>query len=60
MKYSLLTGNLADDGSILYAMSCKNVLDDRVANFVELTDSEDELVPSLLFYKSTIKDNWAQ
>ena len=49
-----MTGNLADDGGILYAMSCKNVDDGRVANFIKLKDPDGNLKPSLLFLKSTI------
>ena len=41
-------------------MSCTNANDGRDASYIELTDENGELVPSLLFLNTEISDNWAE
>ena len=59
IRSSLLFGNIADDGAIIYAMSCKNLVDGRRARYIDLMNDEGQLVPSLLFLDSEMSYNWA-
>ena len=59
IRNSVLRNNIAEDGGIIYAMSCTNQSDGRVARYIDLVDEEGELVPSLLFLNSEISHNWA-